>query len=124
MISTPKNSTGAAENCAKPEQDQVVIEGCGTLGPIEGSNVFDGPPSPLGTVRWLIDEYRTDCDSPYHSKRWPTRCHYDVLCKRIAADFGTYALEDIRARQLFLTPCAAWTAVRAQSARRPTPGPI
>lgn len=53
-----------------------------------------------GTVRWLIDEYRSDRDSPYHSKRWATRQHYDVLCKRIATDFGSLPLADIRARQL------------------------
>lgn len=52
------------------------------------------------TVQWLIDNYRTDEDSPYHSKRWATRQHYDVLLKRIAADFGTLPLADIRARQL------------------------
>lgn len=53
-----------------------------------------------GSVQWLIDEYRSDRDSPYHSKRWATRQHYDVLCKRLGTDFGTLPLSDIRARQL------------------------
>lgn len=53
-----------------------------------------------GTVQWLIDCYRTDRDSPYHSKRWPTRQHYDVLLKRVGADLGHLPLEKVRARQI------------------------
>lgn len=64
-----------------------------------GNNCPETAPA-KGSVRWLIDEYRSDRDSPYHSKRWATRQHYDVLCKRLGTDFGTYPLEEIRARQL------------------------
>jgi hypothetical protein len=80
--------------------DNGLDQGCGKSTPFEAQMEIPAAPAPKGTVQWLIDEYRTDRDSPYHSKRWPTRQHYDVLCKRIAADFGTLPLADIRARQL------------------------
>lgn len=53
-----------------------------------------------GTVQWLINCYLTDEDSPYHSKRYPTRQHYDVLLKRVGADLGHHPLEKVRARQI------------------------
>lgn len=80
--------------------NNALDQGCGKSTPFEVQGEIPAAPAPIGTVQWLIDEYRSDRDSPYRSKRWPTRQHYDVLLKRVAADFGTSTLEDIRARQL------------------------
>jgi hypothetical protein len=53
-----------------------------------------------GTVRGLTECFRRDPDSAYHKKRYATRKHYDVLCKRLDADIGHFPIEGLTAREL------------------------
>jgi hypothetical protein len=62
-----------------------------------------------GTVRTLIQCYRTDQDSNYRKLRFGTRRHYDSLLRRIDTDLGETIIGDIDARQMLRTH-EAWTA--------------
>jgi hypothetical protein len=53
-----------------------------------------------GTIAGLIDAYQRDKDSPYRKLRYQTRVYYDALCKRLINDFGSYNVDDIKARDL------------------------
>jgi hypothetical protein len=56
-----------------------------------------------GTVRTLIQCYRTDPDSNYRKLRYGTRTYYSSLCRRIEADLGDKQIEDIDARMMLRT---------------------
>jgi hypothetical protein len=45
-------------------------------------------------------QYKTDTDSPYHSKRFATRQHYDTLCRRVVADMGTERIDATNTRRM------------------------
>lgn len=53
-----------------------------------------------GTIRGLIDAYQKDKDSPYRKLRYATRVYYETLCRRLIADWGTYQVNEIKARDL------------------------
>jgi len=53
-----------------------------------------------GTVRSLIQCYRTDQDSPYQKNRYHTRVNRDSLLRRINIKHGDERLSDIKARIL------------------------
>lgn len=53
-----------------------------------------------GTIQGLIDAYQKDKDSPYRKLRYATRVYYDALCKRLIKDFGSYNVDEIKAREL------------------------
>lgn len=61
-----------------------------------------------GTIRSLIDCYRSDTDSSYFKIRYRTRENYDSLCRRILADLGDKAIREIDARTL-LRSHERWT---------------
>jgi hypothetical protein len=44
----------------------------------------------------LVERYRTDPRSPYPALRYRTRANYDVLIKRIIADYGYRKLSDLK----------------------------
>ena len=53
-----------------------------------------------GTMRSLIQCYRTDADSPYQKNRYYTRVNRDSLLRRINLKHGDVHLSDIKARVL------------------------
>lgn len=53
-----------------------------------------------GTWASLTRCYKTDPDSPYRSKEYATRMHYDALCRRIDQEIGTDRIVDTDARSL------------------------
>lgn len=56
-----------------------------------------------GTVRTLIQCYRTDQDSGYRKLRFETRRHYGSLLRRIDADLGETTIGEIDARAMLRT---------------------
>lgn len=48
----------------------------------------------------LVTQYKTDPDSPYHSKRFATRQHYDTLCRRVEKDMGAERIDTTNTRRL------------------------
>lgn len=53
-----------------------------------------------GTIAGLIDAYQKDKDSPFRKLRYQTRVYYDALCRRLIKDFGSYNVDEIKARDL------------------------
>lgn len=61
-----------------------------------------------GTLKSLIDCYRSDPDSRYGKLRFATRRNYDAQCRRLIREHGAARVEDMDAR-LMLRWHDAWT---------------
>lgn len=73
-------------------QDEMLVWGRGGI--VGATGAFDG------TLRSLIDCYKTDPDSNYKKRRYCTRKHYDVLTRRLEKDRGDAILADVDARTI------------------------
>lgn len=78
-----------SDQCSRLQNEMMVWSRGGI--PLLGS--YDG------TIAALINCYRTDKDSNYHSLRFKTREHYDLLCARIVKDYGHKTIVEIDARE-------------------------
>jgi hypothetical protein len=88
-------------------QVQAHVEGVNTPPPdpptVPGSRVAEPTPAKradtavLGTVRDLVDHYKTDEASTYRTLRFQTREHYDGQIKRILEQLGDLKLEALDA---------------------------
>lgn len=73
-------------------QDEMLVWARGSVPEIAG--IYDA------TWGALVQQYRTDPDSPYHKKRYASRQHYDTLCRRIDKDCGPLKIAETDARKL------------------------
>lgn len=77
-----------ADRCNELQQEMLVWSrgGLPSVGP------FDG------TLRSLMQAYKSDPDSPYRKIRYHSRVHYDALMELIGRDHGDKVLADLKAR--------------------------
>lgn len=79
-----------ADRCQRLQTDMLTFAH-GGVRPVAS---FDG------TIKGLIDCYRSDTDSSYFKLRFRTRENYDSLIRRVQADLGDKHIREIDARQL------------------------
>jgi hypothetical protein len=53
-----------------------------------------------GRLASLVNQYKSDKVSTYHSARFVSRKYYDVLCRRLSDSFGDHMIREIRARDI------------------------
>jgi hypothetical protein len=81
-----------SDRCQQLQAKMLVFARGGI--PLQQPGVFNG------TLASLIDCYMSDPDSTYGKLRWKTRQGYRGLCARLAADYGTLRIAELKARTI------------------------